>query len=922
MPVTEFPLPTRVAPRIAYDLQYATPAALLASTEAARGAGVFWHVSGADGDHRYQELASGASDPDLITAGGVKLRVVPEDRIYKVDAFGAQGDGVTDDTAALQRAFDGTPDFGVLQFSSGKTYLVSARIESKRGRSITVIARGATIKCADDSVWHVFKLGGVNEDNPAQEIRWYGGTFDGNLANQRYFPSMTTIPENATFWNGTRDPLAGYTVFFTDLGMFATNDGGVSYKTWDRDVQENVASAPKHALKARVGLRDHDGPVGTLFYENSPVNGATWNNDWLTGRAEDGIDVNGGGNEGLIQIGHAQRAVFEDIHFTRFVRNGAVTWNVKEVHATRIRGSEQLPTAFFELNSTLGQGQECALMKFSGFTDNSIVSGNYTERVHVSDCIALGGAMPLFVRTNEPKPPASGTVVLVDRCQFYGIAREAWFEICQSVTISDSHITCADYPASLQRANTAIFIGKGPDDWTIANSYVHGRVDTEGRQLGRSGSIVNSVLTDYSQIGQRPLMCETIAGSYIESRSGGVLANRISGSELYLEMPEKPGSESFKVEALIANSTVGKERFQGTRERLVVQERDNAVILSGQPDAVVRVLVRNRRFHGGRWFAVDSNKYSVSGNKLSFVSDNLPMYAVGDPVDVEVEWYAERLDTFTITAARERAHTLTRTGGTRTEDVRVLRYDGVDVPHRYEVNNLQVDPHWTSAMNADGRMVVTLQNIDPTPNATLVVRYRPPLAPYQTLVLGSGETVVDIIGRNFEGIVTEGGSNRISGTYSDIEAPAFLRFKDGTQLVEIDGARIERMSGGLLCGINSQTQCREGRVVNSYVGDWMLAYPRLAAPGAEDGAAVVNDRAIGCIRSVGTMFTRAFQVTGVTMAHTGRQTGASKDPGRNQAAELRNGVAASGGNLYLGGVSSVNAAGHSSSSRVSLPDGV
>lgn len=58
------------------------------------------------GGFRYEVAASAATDQHVSTAGGVKLYVQKEASGYDVTAFGAVGDGTTDDTAIIQSAID------------------------------------------------------------------------------------------------------------------------------------------------------------------------------------------------------------------------------------------------------------------------------------------------------------------------------------------------------------------------------------------------------------------------------------------------------------------------------------------------------------------------------------------------------------------------------------------------------------------------------------------------------------------------------------------------------------------------------------------------------------------------------------------------------------------------------------------------
>ena len=93
-------------------------AALLANATFTYSAGVPNTVQVAAGDilrtlaegFAYTVAASSATDQHVTTAGGVKLYVQPGETSYNVKAFGAKGDGSTNDTAAIQKALDCIPN--------------------------------------------------------------------------------------------------------------------------------------------------------------------------------------------------------------------------------------------------------------------------------------------------------------------------------------------------------------------------------------------------------------------------------------------------------------------------------------------------------------------------------------------------------------------------------------------------------------------------------------------------------------------------------------------------------------------------------------------------------------------------------------------------------------------------------------------
>ncbi len=77
-------------------------------------------------------------------------------QIYKVDDYGAKGDGVTDDRAAIQKAFDLLrTNGGEVQFTSGKTYIIKAGLKlyhfsaNKNYLITTTDSEKAIIKIAD-----------------------------------------------------------------------------------------------------------------------------------------------------------------------------------------------------------------------------------------------------------------------------------------------------------------------------------------------------------------------------------------------------------------------------------------------------------------------------------------------------------------------------------------------------------------------------------------------------------------------------------------------------------------------------------------------------------------------------------------------------------------------------------------------------
>lgn len=75
----------------------------------------------------YEVAAAGVTDQSITTAGGVKLYALPQGNAFKIEAFGAVGDGVTDDSSAFVKAINAMPSsdgFDILL--EAKTYKISS----------------------------------------------------------------------------------------------------------------------------------------------------------------------------------------------------------------------------------------------------------------------------------------------------------------------------------------------------------------------------------------------------------------------------------------------------------------------------------------------------------------------------------------------------------------------------------------------------------------------------------------------------------------------------------------------------------------------------------------------------------------------------------------------------------------------------
>lgn len=289
-----------------------TIAQMLASSASSRGEGAKWHAGG----FRYTEAASGASDHDLTTAGGVKLYVDPvADGVWNIQAFGAVGDydadtetpgavasSATDNYDAINAArlaFENRLLRGKLVFPAPGDYwasnmprfrLSNFTIKVEQGatiRTTTPTSFGTTIYLGDDDTENVLICGGGEVRNflpdPDDYAAWAASTV--------YAPA--TYIKNSSghvYWT----ELGGTSGATEPTGLAAPqDDGGV---IWRDALNDNGISL--HGNNARcIGMRVPEANNKGITCQLPP-----WENVWITDNIVGstffaGIEIKG--NQGL-----------------------------------------------------------------------------------------------------------------------------------------------------------------------------------------------------------------------------------------------------------------------------------------------------------------------------------------------------------------------------------------------------------------------------------------------------------------------------------------------------------------------------------------------------------------------------------------------------------------------------------------------
>jgi hypothetical protein len=513
-----------------------------------------------------------------------------------VKDFGAAGDGVTDDTAAIQATFNSATPGSTVSFEPGLTYLQLGQVKVSNGQNLSVLGRGATIKAGTGTplwgttnkqrVWWFQDCKGLtisdltfdcNGQNLGATSLWWAMVGFDSYETDAYTPTVT-----AQNLNLRRCQFLNVRV----CGLGARSVKGMTIKDC-QFLNGYQSSSLAYAMASLCGVSDltidntvfdggshttsSSGMIGTLCFVSPQANSLT--------------DPYRGGLNAVPTISYTPQSPFNEIWRWTAPAAGLATPDATVSYATMtvLGGStpDMSQLDYFFLCESAGSGANSGIVPSSGMVCTGI------------DTVAK----TITVRRQDQNPTPTAVNWAGQTVYAYAIATSRF---CQNVTVRDCRFSWAGVGAGLFLLGTRGYSVRG----CVADHIGDVCLDAEWCCNGTfEGNNVNHVGTANMAIGLlhfcRNVSVEgnTLYGctNSITQYSGSAVSGNIRIAD---NVCEKLGLESLTYTNVLENVTLENNTVRATRTSGAVGAQ--AISLQVASPATKFGLIRNTKIAHNR----------------------------------------------------------------------------------------------------------------------------------------------------------------------------------------------------------------------------------------------------------------------------------------------------------------------------------
>ena len=220
--------------------------------------------------------------------GAASQGVALIDETVSVGEYGAVGDGVTDDTTAIQNCIDTEGDGAYILFNPNKTYLISDDIIPNDYQTLDLNGSTIKLKAGSTAAGGLIRIGHTSLGYARTNVTVKNGIIDGNGDNQTHYPfGGVKIDDSSIVWlenlyiiNCIGDNVADGQI----AGIWAYNSSEVMIdKCYIKDSNNNILiQGSRHCTISNSRIEGNTRSEGISFFKKSATAYGTCYNNTIT----------------------------------------------------------------------------------------------------------------------------------------------------------------------------------------------------------------------------------------------------------------------------------------------------------------------------------------------------------------------------------------------------------------------------------------------------------------------------------------------------------------------------------------------------------------------------------------------------------------------------------------------------------------